>query len=286
MFDLTASINILLQSSEHSMLITLAGILGLVIGSFVNVVIYRVPKMMEIAWEQNTSAGELPKTKFNLATPQSKCPHCGHKITSTENIPVLSYLWLKGKCSKCKNSISIRYPLIELVCGLSTALCFWQFGWSITAIAAVVFVLALITLTMIDLDTYLLPDSITLPLLWLGLLFNLNQTFVDIHSAVIGATLGYLILWSVYWAFKLATKKEGMGYGDFKMLAAIGAWLGWQALPAIILIASLTGSMIGIAMITFGKHKTNNQIPFGPFIALAGFLLLFLGSKISVIQLG
>ena len=275
-----------LLQSDMTILIGFSSIIGLMIGSFLNVVIYRLPKMMEIEWEQNCSQEKPLERKFNLASPASSCPHCSHRISAIENIPVLSYCWLKGKCSQCKKSISLRYPAIELLSALSVALSFWHFGYSFTAIAASFFILALITLTAIDLDTHLLPDTITLLLLWLGLLFNLNKGFVDINSAVIGAALGYLILWSVYWLFKLITKKEGMGYGDFKMLAAIGAWFGWQALPAVILLSSLAGSIAGLTMITFGKSHRNSQIPFGPFIAAAGIIMLFSGEQISRIYLG
>ncbi|MEY3411065.1 MAG: hypothetical protein RL593_641 [Pseudomonadota bacterium] len=282
--SVTPIINLL--QSDMTILIGFSSIIGLMIGSFLNVVIYRLPKMMEIEWEQNCSQEKPLERKFNLASPASSCPHCSHRISAIENIPVLSYCWLKGKCSQCKKSISLRYPAIELLSALSVALSFWHFGYSFTAIAASFFILALITLTAIDLDTHLLPDTITLPLLWLGLLFNLNEGFVDINSAVIGAALGYLILWSVYWLFKLITKKEGMGYGDFKMLAAIGAWFGWQALPAVILLSSLAGSIAGLTMITFGKSHRNSQIPFGPFIAAAGIIMLFSGAQISRIYLG
>ncbi len=282
--SVTPIINLL--QSDMTILIGVSSIIGLMIGSFLNVVIYRLPKMMEIEWEQNCSQEKPLERKFNLASPASSCPHCSHRISAIENIPVLSYCWLKGKCSQCKKSISLRYPAIELLSALSVALSFWHFGYSFTAIAASFFILALITLTAIDLDTHLLPDTITLPLLWLGLLFNLNEGFVDINSAVIGAALGYLILWSVYWLFKLITKKEGMGYGDFKMLAAIGAWFGWQALPAVILLSSLAGSIAGLTMITFGKSHRNSQIPFGPFIAAAGIIMLFSGAQISRIYLG
>jgi leader peptidase (prepilin peptidase) / N-methyltransferase len=282
--SVTPIINLL--QSDMTILIGVSSIIGLMIGSFLNVVIYRLPKMMEIEWEQNCSEEKPLERKFNLASPASSCPHCGHRISAIENIPVLSYCWLKGKCSQCKKSIGLRYPAIELLSALSLALSFWHFGYSFTAIAASFFILALITVTAIDLDTHLLPDTITLPLLWLGLLFNLNEGFVDINSAVIGAALGYLILWSVYWLFKLITKKEGMGYGDFKMLAAIGAWFGWQALPAVILLSSLAGSIAGLTMITFGKSHRNSQIPFGPFIAAAGIIMLFSGAQISRIYLG
>jgi leader peptidase (prepilin peptidase) / N-methyltransferase len=272
--------------SDMSILISVAFLFGLIIGSFLNVVIYRLPKMMETAWNHNYSPETPVKTKFNLATPSSRCAHCNHHISATENIPLISYVWLKGKCRHCKTSISFSYPLIELLSGLSIALIFWQFGYSFTAVAASVFVLALITLTMIDLNTHLLPDIITLPLLWLGLLFNLNEGFTDLPSAVIGAATGYLLLWFVYWCFKLVTKKEGMGYGDFKMLAAIGAWFGWQTLPASILISALAATLAGSAMIVFGQPHRNSHIPFGPFIAISGILLLFFRPQVLGIYLG
>lgn len=275
-----------LLQSDMFVLITFATILGLVIGSFLNVIIYRLPKMLEIAWKKNCDLEKQPESKFNLASPPSMCPYCNHRISATENIPLLSYLWLKGKCRHCKTSISFRYPLVELLSGLSTALSVWHFGCSFTAVAASIFILALITLTTIDLNTHLLPDIITLPLLWLGLLFNLNESFADLHSAVVGAMLGYLLPWSIYWLFKLVTKKEGMGYGDFKLLAAIGAWFGWQALPASILISASAATLAGGTMIVFGQHHRNSHIPFGPFIAVSGILLLFFRPQVLGIFLG
>ncbi len=266
-----------LLQSELSFLLILSGVFGLVLGSFINVVIYRLPKMIESQWKQNNrSQNRILSKKYNLITPRSQCQSCGHRISIFENLPLFSYLWLKGRCRHCKAHISLRYPLIELACGFATSLCFWHFGFSLTALAASIFVLSLITLSMIDFDTYLLPDLITLPLLWLGLLFNLSDTFVDIQSAVIGSVLGYLILWSIYWIYKLIKNKESMGYGDFKLLAAVGAWFGWQAIPEIILISSVIATVIGLAIIIFGKSASNVPIPFGPFISLAAILILFL----------
>lgn len=275
-----------LLQSDLTTLIAFASVLGLVIGSFLNVVIYRLPKILEATWKENCSEVNPLKSKFNLATPPSRCPHCQHHISVTENIPLLSYFWLKGKCRHCKTCISLRYPLIELLSGLSTGLSVWYFGYSLTAVAAAVFILALMTLTMIDLDSGLLPDIITLPLLWLGLLFNINDGFIDLSSAVIGAALGYLILWFVYWLFKLVTKKDGMGHGDFKMFAAIGAWFGWEALPASIFLSALAGTLTGVAMMTFSQQHRHSQMPFGPFIAGSGILLLFFRPQILGIYLG
>ncbi len=260
---------------QTSLMLFFAGMIGLIVGSFINVVIYRLPKMIETEWKQQQGIEKNPNIKFNLITPRSQCIFCKHNIHPFENIPVLSYLILNGRCSKCKHKISIRYPLIEFISGLSTAACFVHFGFSFIALAASIFILSLIALAMIDWDTYLLPDIITMPLLWLGLLFNLNGYFVDIYSAVIGAVFGYLILWSIYWIFKLLTHKEGMGYGDFKLLAAVGAWLGYQALPEIVLISSLMALVIGFGMMRYGKLNKNTPIPFGPFISIVAIMTTF-----------
>ncbi|MFA6178161.1 MAG: A24 family peptidase [Candidatus Methylopumilus sp.] len=287
--DLIANIFDLLRA-EPAVFITVSVVLGLMIGSFLNVVIYRLPKMMEREWRkgcqelQGLEPAEEPK--FNLAVPRSACPGCGHKISSLENIPVLSYLFLGGKCKACKTSISPRYPLIEALTGIMLGLISWKFGYSSMAVFAWVFAIALITLTFIDFDTQLLPDDITLPLLWLGLLFNLNTGFTDIHSAIVGAVAGYLILWSVYWLFKIVTGKEGMGYGDFKLLAAIGAWFGWQLLPAVILLSSVAGTIIGIGLIVLAKRGRNVPMPFGPYLALGGIAALFYGAQLSNLYLG
>jgi leader peptidase (prepilin peptidase)/N-methyltransferase len=279
-----------LLREDSAFFIAFSVLLGLMVGSFLNVVIHRLPKMMEQEWRRNCQeiqGQELAQeTTYSLVTPRSACPGCGHKITAWENIPVISYLFLRGKCSACKTSISLRYPLIEMLTGALAGLISWHFGYSAMAMAAWAFTCALIALTFIDFDTQLLPDDITLPLLWLGLLFNLNTGFTDLHSAVIGAVAGYLSLWSVYWLFKLATGKEGMGYGDFKLLAAIGAWFGWQLLPAVILLSSLLGSIIGIGLIVLAKRGRNVPMPFGPYLALGGIAALFLGPQLSKFYLG
>lgn len=275
--------NILQQNS--TIFITLSVILGLMVGSFLNVVIHRLPKMMEREWHNNClelQGKDVPEnSKYTLAHPRSACPSCGHKITALENIPVISYLFLKGKCSGCKAAIGARYPLIELLSGLLIGLVSWKFGYTGMTLFAWIFTFALISLTFIDFDTQLLPDDITLPLLWLGLLFNLNNGFTDLKSAVIGAIAGYLILWSIYWAFKLITGKEGMGYGDFKLLAAIGAWFGWQLLPAVILLSSVLGAAIGISLIVLTKRGREIPMPFGPFLAIGGIAALFLGPQLA-----
>lgn len=263
----------------------LAGVIGLIVGSFLNVVIHRLPKMMEREWhaqcaELNGKSPE-PAPKYNLLAPRSACPHCAHAISAAENIPVLSYLLLRGKCKGCGAAISPRYPIVEIISGILSAYAAWHFGFGLAGLAAIVFVWALITLTFIDFDTQLLPDDITLPLLWIGLLLNLNTAYTSLPNAVIGAVVGYLILWSVYWLFKLATGKEGMGYGDFKLLAAIGAWLGWTMLPLVILLSSLVGAVVGISLILFAKHGRNIPIPFGPYLAGGGLIALFWGQPLT-----
>ena len=269
-----------------------AGLLGLCVGSFLNVVIHRLPKMMEQDWQAQCAElrGESPPDQgeaLSLAKPRSRCPNCGHQITALENIPLVSYLLiLKGKCSGCGTRISPRYPITELLTGLLSAFAAWHFGPTIQTVGALALLWALIALSAIDLDTQLLPDSITLPLLWLGLAFNLWTTFADLPTAVIGAMAGYLSLWSVFWLFKLATGKEGMGYGDFKLLAALGAWLGWQMLPAIIILSSVVGAVVGIALIVAARHGRNVPIPFGPYLAAAGVIALFWGQRITQGYLG
>jgi leader peptidase (prepilin peptidase)/N-methyltransferase len=272
-------------------LAAVAGLLGLCVGSFLNVVIHRLPKMMEQEWQAQCAElrDETPPDQppLSLARPRSRCPHCGHGITAMENIPLISYLLiLRGKCSSCGQRISIRYPLVELLTGLLSAYTVWHFGPTVQAAGALLLIWALIALAVIDLDTQLLPDSITLPLLWLGLALNLGGSFTDLPSAVTGAMAGYLALWSVYWLFKLATGKEGMGYGDFKLLAALGAWLGWQMLPAIILLSSVVGAIIGIALIVAARHGRNVPIPFGPYLAAAGAIALFWGDALTQRYLG
>ena len=262
-----------------------AGIFGLLIGSFLNVVIHRLPKMMQRESDNyvaHESGKELPHTdRYNLMVPRSCCPHCGHQISALENIPVVSWLVLRGKCRNCKAPISPRYPIVELITGLLSALLVWTFGSGLAGVGALLFVYLLIAMTWIDYDTKLLPDDLTLPLLWAGLLINVNGTFVPLQDAVIGAAAGYLVLWSVYWLFKLATGKEGMGYGDFKLLAGLGAWLGWTALPTIILLSSVVGAIVGISLIVFAKRARDKAIPFGPYLAAAGLLTMLYGAQLG-----
>lgn len=289
MFDFFAPLSELL-SNEPALFIGISVIFGLLVGSFLNVVIHRMPIMMEQEWHANClelQGKDIPEApKYNLITPRSACPKCQHQITALENIPVISYLFLRGKCRGCQAHISMRYPIVEAVTGFLIGAVAAKFGYTHTTLFAWLFVFALITLTCIDYDTQLLPDDITLPLLWLGLLFNLNDGFVSLSSAVIGAMAGYLILWSIYWLFKLVTGKEGMGYGDFKLLAAIGAWFGWQLLPAVILLSSVIGAVIGIAMIVFKNKDRQTAIPFGPFLALGGMAALFYGQRLAGFYLG
>ena len=262
-----------------------AALFGLLIGSFLNVVIYRIPKMMQRESDNyvaHESGRELPHTdRFNLMVPRSACPHCGHQITALENIPVISWLALRGKCSACKAPIPARYPAVEVLTAVLSALMIWTFGSGWTGLAALVFTFALIAMTFIDFDTQLLPDDLTYPLLWLGLLVNLNGMFAPLHEAVIGAAAGYMVLWSIYWLFKLATGKEGMGYGDFKLLAALGAWFGWTMLPTIILLSSVVGAVVGISLIVFTKHGREKPIPFGPYLAIAGLVAMLFGAPIA-----
>lgn len=274
-----------LLKSDPIVFAIVCGLLGLVVGSFLNVVIHRLPKMMEREW--HAQCAELngqtppPTPRYNLLVPRSACPHCGHVITAIENIPVLSYLFLRGRCKGCGAAISPRYPVVETFSGILSAYAAWHFGFGPAGLAAIVFVWALITLTCIDFDTQLLPDDITLPLLWLGLLLNLNNVFTSLPNAVIGAVVGYLVLWGVYWAFRLTTGKEGMGFGDFKLLAAIGAWMGWTLLPLVILLSSLVGAVVGISLIVFTKHGRNIPIPFGPYLAGGGLIALFWGQALT-----
>jgi leader peptidase (prepilin peptidase)/N-methyltransferase len=275
----------LLFAAPASLAPTIAAlVLGLLIGSFLNVVIFRIPKMMQRESDNyvaNELGKELPHTdRFNLMVPRSTCPHCGHQITALENIPVISWLFLRGKCSACKAPISARYPAIELLTGVLSALMVWTFGSGWMGLATLVFLWLLVAMTFIDYDTQLLPDDLTYPLLWLGLLLNLDGTFVPLRDAVIGAAAGYLSLWSVYWLFKLATGKEGMGYGDFKLLAALGAWLGWKMLPTIILLSSVVGAIVGISLIVFARRGRDKPIPFGPYLAAAGLIALLYGGPI------
>nr|WP_233152883.1 A24 family peptidase [Motiliproteus sp. MSK22-1] len=281
-----------LLNSTPSLTTLLCLTLGLLVGSFLNVVIYRLPEMMKREW--NSQCKELLETNqaeeylgaplstpFNLAVPRSRCPDCGHEIRAYENIPVISYLLLRGRCSSCKNGISARYPLLEMITGLLSGYIAYVYGFSALTLALLILTWVLIALTMIDFDHQLLPDNMTLPLLWLGLMINSQNLITDLSSAFWGAVLGYLALWSVYWAFKLATGKEGMGYGDFKLLAALGAWVGWQMLPLIILLSSLVGAIIGIALIALKGRDHSQPMPFGPFLAIAGWIALIWGQAIT-----
>lgn len=266
------------------------GAFGLVIGSFLNVVIYRLPKMMERSWEAEcaefTGKVTQPKDPFNLVVPRSRCSHCGHPIHWYENIPILSYLALRGKCSSCSHGIGIRYPIVEGVCGLLFFACAWRWGLTPQSVLWCVFCAVLLTLALIDWDTTLLPDDLTLPLLWLGLISAaLRWIPVDLMSSLWGVVAGYLSLWSIYWAFKLVTGKEGMGYGDFKLFAALGAWFGWQTLVPIILLAAVVGTVLGIGMKLFGGLREGGYMPFGPFLAGGGFAALYFDPNVLRVAL-
>ena len=289
----------MLQESP-ALLVGSAFLLSLLIGSFLNVVIHRLPVMLDRQWRAQAEdvlgsgtvaatahAPASPPEKYNLVTPRSACPKCGAAIRAHQNIPVLSWLLLGGKCANCQAPISPRYPLVELGTAVLSAAVVWHFGWHWQSLAALVFTWALVALTVIDLDHQILPDVITLPLLWLGLLLSLGwhagltpPAPIDPRSAIIGAAAGYLSLWSVYWAFKLLTGKEGMGYGDFKLFAAFGAWMGWQMLPLIILLSAFTGAVVGIALIVLRGRDRNIPIPFGPYLAAAGWIALLWGPHI------
>ncbi len=275
-----------LQASPLALIIFFS-VIGLIIGSFLNVVILRLPRMMELDWRRQCrellelEAEAADTSSLTLASPASTCPQCGHGIRWYENIPVLSYLVLRGRCSACENPIPIRYPLVELAAGIVAGICAWQFGYGVEVIFAVILSWALLTLSVIDLDTQYLPDDITLPLLWLGLAVNLFGVFTTLPAAVLGAICGYGILWLIFQAFRLLTGKEGMGYGDFKLLGMLGAWLGWEALPLIIVLSSLVGAIVGVGLILFRGHDRRMPIPFGPYLAAAGWITLIWGSTIT-----
>ncbi len=279
-----------LLQQEPILLIILVCILGLMVGSFLNVLIYRLPAMMQTGWRRECLEylqlpAEAQGETFNLLWPGSRCPACKNEIKAYQNIPVLSYLWLRGKCGHCGVSISLRYPLIEAFTGLCSALVAWHFGYGLPLLFGLLLTWSLIALSFIDIDHQLLPDSITLPMLWLGLFLSLFSIYTDSHTSIIGGVAGYLSLWSVYHLFKLLTGKEGMGYGDFKLLALLGAWLGWQFLPLIIILSSLVGALIGIAMIVFRQHDASRPIPFGPYLAAAGWLALIWGNDLNRLYL-
>jgi leader peptidase (prepilin peptidase)/N-methyltransferase len=272
--------------AQPAVLPWLALVFGLFIGSFLNVVIHRLPKMLEREWRTECAAlagsplAEEPP--FNLAVPRSRCPSCGHAIAAYENVPLLSWLALRGRCSRCRTAISARYPVVELLAGIAAGYAAWRFGASLAALGAALFVWFSLALAFIDQDTGLLPDDLTLPLVWVGLLLNWQHAFVPLSDALLGAVAGYLSLWSVYWLFKLATGKEGMGYGDFKMNAAVGAFLGWQVLPLVILLSSFVGAIFGALQMLAarGRWESGFRFHFGPYIAIAGIVALYWGTPI------
>lgn len=287
-----------IMNASPSAFLSCIGVLGLIVGSFLNVIILRLPRMLHREWatqcyeylqENYPALGEASqahlsshhKGPFNLIFPRSHCPKCQHPIGIMENIPVLSFIFLKGRCRFCKSPISWRYPIIEVITALLSMICAYRFGLSWQLFAALILTWSLLTLSIIDWEHQLLPDDITFPLLWLGLIFNMQHLFTDLKSALLGVIVGYLFLWSVYWLFKFITHKEGMGYGDFKLLAMLGAWLGWAALPAIILISSFLGAITGISLIALKRHSREQPFPFGPFLALAGWITLLWGDKLS-----
>jgi len=267
---------------------------ALVIGSFLNVVIFRLPIMMEIEWREQaedilkTPASDLPKGRFNLVAPRSRCPACGKPIKAWQNIPVLSYLLLGAQCANCQADISVRYPLVEISTAVLAAVCAWRYGFGWEALLTIGMTFTLIAISMIDIDHQLIPDSIVLPLLWIGLAISLwhpvegaETLFIPPKHAIIGALAGYISLWSVYWIFKIVTGKEGMGYGDFKLLAALGAWLGWQSLPIIVLMSAVVGALVGVALIVLRKRDRSIPMPFGPYLAAAGWITMLYGETIK-----
>jgi leader peptidase (prepilin peptidase)/N-methyltransferase len=278
-------------ASVNSVTLVFTALVGLCAGSFLNVVIHRLPKMLDRGWREQCAdlAGEAPDDapRYNLIVPRSQCPACGHQIGALENIPVVSYLFLRGHCRACHAPISARYPVVEILAAALAVAAILRFGATPTALAACVFLWMLLALTLIDFDTQLLPDNLTLPLLWAGLLANLlgAAPAVSLHDAVIGAIAGYLALWAVYWLFKLIRGKEGMGYGDFKLLAALGAWLGWQMLPLIVLLSSVVGAAIGISLVVFKGRDHQIPLAFGPYLAIAGGIALFFGRSLIAIYL-
>lgn len=270
---------------SEPVLVVVVAVFGLAIGSFLNVVIHRLPRMMENEWKlqcaELAGAEPAPGPQYNLLFPRSHCPHCNAQLRISDNVPLFSWLALRGRCGHCGTRISARYPVVEALTAALSALIAWRFGLTTTTLLALVFTWTLVALTFIDADTTLLPDDLTLPLLWLGLGANLFGTFVPLRDAVIGAMAGYLLLWSIYWLFKLTTGKEGMGYGDFKLLAALGAWMGWKALLPIVLLSSLVGAVVGIVLIVLARRGREIPIPFGPYLAAAGFIVLLVGDPLT-----
>lgn len=281
------ALNLILEN--QTLFIICCTLFGLMVGSFLNVVIYRLPVMLEREWKRESAealgqsnTGSTDDEAFNLVTPRSRCSKCESPIHAWQNIPVISFLLLGGKCSNCKTAISWRYPFVELITAVLTAIVAWHFfPSSYAALAAIGLTWALIALTGIDYDTYLLPDNITLPLVWLGLIVNYFGLITSFESAFWGAVAGYMSLWSIFWLFKLITGKEGMGYGDFKLLAALGAWLGWEMLPVIIILSSLVGAVVGIALMVFANHEKTKPIPFGPYLATAGWIAMIWGAELN-----
>ena len=281
----------LLAAPPHSVSATLFWMLpGLIVGSFLNVAIYRFPIMMQresdnyLALENDD---QPPHTdRYNLVLPGSACTACGHALSVADNLPILSYVWLKGRCRYCHAPISARYPSVELLSAVLSGIVIWHLGSATAGLSALLLLWMLIAMTFIDIDTQLLPDELTLPLMWLGLLVNLDGTFVPLRDAVIGAAVGYLSLWAVYWLFKFVTGRDGIGYGDFKLLAALGAWLGWMMLPMIVLLSSAVGALVGLSLIVFREHHRDRPIPFGPFLAAAGLIALLFGQPLLHAWLG
>jgi leader peptidase (prepilin peptidase)/N-methyltransferase len=278
-----------LESSRPFLWLTV-GVVGLCVGSFLNVVIHRLPQMMQAQWQADCAelagAEPAPAAPYNLFTPGSRCPNCATPIGALQNVPIASWLWLRGRCAACAAPISVRYPLVELFTGLLSVLVAWRFGYGAQLAAALPFVWMLVALTFIDLDTQLLPDDITFPLLWLGLLVNAFGIVTDLRSAVLGAAGGYLILWSVYWGFRLLAKKEGMGYGDFKLLAALGAWCGWQVLPFMVLVSAGAGAILGGLLLWLSRRGVDTRLPFGPYLALGGVAGLLWGREAVTLWVG
>lgn len=279
------SLNEFLSLNPLTFVIT-AGVIGLLIGSFLNVVVWRLPKMLEREWRLQAHdvldlPPEAPGPVYNLILPHSECPHCGHRIRAWENIPVLSYLFLRGRCSSCTMPISKRYPLTELACGVLSAFVAWHFGFGWQACMVLVLSWGLLAMSLIDAEHQLLPDVLVLPLIWLGLIVNSFGLFVSLHDAFWGAVAGYMALWTVFWLFKLITGKDGIGYGDFKLLAMLGAWGGWQILPLTILLSSLLGAIIGVILLRLRDAKTSTPLPFGPYLAIAGWIALLWGGQIT-----
>ncbi|ROL71725.1 A24 family peptidase [Pseudomonas vranovensis] len=273
-------------ASQPLMYLSFALLLGLLVGSFLNVLVHRLPIMLERQWQAEAREvlelpSEAPAPRFDLFLPPSQCPHCAHRIRPWENIPVVSYLALRGRCSSCQARISPRYPLVEIACGALTLFAAWHLGFTATALALMVLSWGLLAMSLIDIEHHLLPDALVLPLLWLGLIANAFELFVPLEDALWGTVAGYLSLWSVFWVFKLVTGKEGMGYGDFKLLAMLGAWGGWQILPLTLLLSSLLGAVIGLVMLRLQRKQASTPIPFGPYLAIAGWIALLWGGQIT-----